>query len=81
MINKISVLAFSMKSLATKGREKIICEQKNQWTKNKSMNHKLNVDFLMFLFQNTQSYMKMKVFIFSSFNVMNAEKKLGALDQ
>ena len=33
-------------------------------------------------FQNTQkSYMKMDIFLFSSFNVMNAEKKLGALDQ
>ena len=31
--------------------------------------------------KNTQSYMKMQVFLFSFPNVMNAEKKLGALDQ
>ena len=71
-----------MKYLATKGREKIVREQTNQWTKTKSMNHKLNADFLMFLLQkNTQSYMQMQVFLFSFLNVMNAEKKLCALDQ
>ena len=31
--------------------------------------------------KNTQSYMQMQVFLFSFLNVMNAEKKLGALDQ
>ena len=31
--------------------------------------------------KNTQSYMQMQFFLFSFLNVMNAEKKLGALDQ
>ena len=31
--------------------------------------------------KNTQSYMQMQVFLFVFLNVMNAEKKLGALDQ
>ena len=31
--------------------------------------------------KNTQSYMQMQVFVFSFLNDMNAEKKLGALDQ
>ena len=37
----------------------------------------LNVPFA----KNTQSYMQMEVFLFSFLNVMNVEKKLGALDQ
>ena len=49
MINKLSLSAFSMKNLASKGRDQIVCEKTNQWTKTKSMNKKLNVDFLMFL--------------------------------
>ena len=56
-------------------------EQINE-QKQKSMNQKLNADFLMFLLQkNTQSYKQMQVLIFSFLNVMNAKKKLGALDQ
>ena len=39
-----------MKNLATKGREKIICEQTNQLVKQFN-DHKLNADFLMFLFE------------------------------
>ena len=31
--------------------------------------------------KHTQSYMQMQVFLFNFLNVMNAEKKLGALDQ
>ena len=31
--------------------------------------------------KKTQSYMQMEVFLFIFLNVMNAEKKLGALDQ
>ena len=31
--------------------------------------------------KNTQSYMKMQVFLFSFLNVINVERKLGALDQ
>ena len=31
--------------------------------------------------KNTQSYMQMQVVLSSFLNVMNAEKKLGALDQ
>ena len=82
MINKLSLSAFSMKNLATKGREQIICEQKNQWTKTKSMNHKLNADFLMFLLQKTHNpTCKWNFFLFGFLNVMNAENKLGALDQ
>ena len=81
MINKLSLSAFSMKNFATKGREKIVHEQKNQWKKTKSKNRKLNTDFLMFLLQNTQSYMQMQVFLFSFLNDMNVEKKLGALDK
>ena len=70
-----------MKDLATKGREKIIWEQTNQWTKqvNESQTKCIfpNVTFA----KNTQSYMQMQVFLFSFFNVMNAEKKPGALNQ
>ena len=55
MINKLSLSDFSMKDLATKGREKVIWEKKNQWTKTKSMNLKLNADFLMFLLQKTHN--------------------------
>ena len=81
MINKLSLLAFSMKYLATKGKEQVIWEQTNQWTKkiNESQTKCKfpNVPFV----KNTQSYMQMQVFIFSFLNVMNAERKLGALDQ
>ena len=81
MINKLSLSAFSMKKLATKGREKIIWEKKNQWRKqiNKSQTKCRfpNVPFA----KHTLFYMKMQVFLFSFLNVMNAEKKLGALDQ
>ena len=81
MINKRSLSASSMKNLATKGREKIIWEQTNQWTKkiNESQTKCRfpNVPFA----KNTQSYMQMQVFIFSSLNVMNEEKKLGVLNQ
>ena len=31
--------------------------------------------------KHTQSYMQMQVFLFSFLNVMNAENKVGALDQ
>ena len=65
MIKKISLLAFSMKNLATKGREKIVPEQTNQWTKTKSMNQKLNADFLMFLLQNTHNPTCKCKFLFS----------------
>ena len=49
MISNISLLVSSMKNLATKGREKIICDKTNQLEK-KINDHKLNADFLMFLF-------------------------------
>ena len=81
MINKISLSAFSMKNLATKGREQIIWEQTNQWTK------KINESQTKCIFPNVPFakhklfYMQMQFFIFSFFNVMNAKNKLGALDQ
>ena len=81
MINKLSLSYFSMKDLATKGREKIFWEHTNQWTKqiNESQT---KCRFPNFPFaKNTQSYMQMQVFLFSLLNVMNAKKKLGALDQ
>ena len=81
MINKFSLSAFSMKYLATKGREQIIWEQTNQWTKqiNESQTKCKfpNVPFA----KNAQSYMQMQVFLFNFLNVTNAEKKLGPLDQ
>ena len=81
MVNKLSLSAFSMKNLATKGREKIICEQTNQWTKqiNESQTKCRfpNVPFA----KHTLFYMQMQVFLFSLFNVMNAEKKISALNQ
>ena len=81
MINKLSLSAFSMKDLATKGREQIIWEQTNQWTK-KINESQTKCRFPNVLFaKHTQSYMQMKVFLFSFLNVMNAERKLGALDQ
>ena len=81
MINKLSLLAFSMKDLATKGREQIIWEKTNKWTKkiNESQT-KCRFPNVCFA-KNTQSYMQMQVFLFSFPDVMNAEKKLGALDQ
>ena len=89
MINKLSRSAFSMKNLATKGRECYFFGKRanNLWA-NKSMNkNKINESQTKCRFpnvpfaKNTQSYMKMQVFIFSFLNVMNAKKKLGALDQ
>ena len=81
MINKLSLLAFSMKDLATKGRGLVIWEQTNKWTKQINQSQTKcrfpNVPFA----KNTQSYMQMQVFLFSFLNVMNVEKKLGALDQ
>ena len=44
--------------------------------------HKLNADFLIVPFaKQTSHYMKMQVFLFSSFNVMNAKNKLSALNR
>ena len=81
MINRLSLSDFSMKNLATKGREQIIWEKTNQWAKkiNESQTKCRfpNVPFA----KNTQSYMQMKVFLFIFLNVMNVEKKLRALDQ
>ena len=82
MINKLSLSAFSMKNLATKGREKIVCEQTSQWKKTKISESQTKCRFPSVPFsKHTQSYMKMQVFLFSFLNAMNAEKKLGALDQ
>ena len=75
MINKLSLSNFSMKNLANKGREQIICEKRNQWFQTKYRFP--NVPFA----KHTLFYMKMQVFIFSFLHVMNAEKKLGAIDQ
>ena len=75
MINKLSLSAFSMKNLATKGREKIVREKTNQWIQTKWRFP--NVPFA----KHTFFYMQMQFFLSSFFNVMNAEKKLGALDQ
>ena len=67
--------SFSMKILATRGKYQTICEQTNK-------EHKLNADFLIVPFANhTNHYMQMQIFLFSSFNVMNEEKKLSALNQ
>jgi len=49
MISNLSLSVSWMKNLATKGREQIICEKTNQWEKQIN-DHKLNSDFLMFLF-------------------------------
>ena len=65
-----------MKILATRGKEQTICEQTNKKTQTKCRFP--NCSFL----QNTQkSYMQMQAFIFSFLNVMNGEKKLGALNK
>ena len=89
MINKLSLSAFSMKDLATQVREHYFFgkRENNLWEK-KSMNKiKINESQTKCRFsnvpfaKNTQSYMQMQVFLFSFLNVMNAEKKLGALDQ
>ena len=82
MIKNLSLSAFSMNNLATKGREQIIWEQTNQWTKNKINESQTKCIFPNVPFaKHTQSYMQMHVFLFIFLNVMNAEKKLGALDQ
>ena len=71
-----------MKNLAIKGREQIVHEQTNQLTKTKINESKTKCRFPNVPFvKHTQSYMQMQFFIFSFFNVMNAKKKLSALDQ
>ena len=81
MINKLSLSPFSMKNLATKGREQIIYEKTNQWKK------KINESQTKCRFPNvpfakhTLFYMKMQVFLLSFLHVMNVEKKLGSLNQ
>ena len=88
MINKLSLSAFSMKNLATKGRERqFFGKRENNLWENKSMNKKNQWAQTKCIFPNvpfakhTLFYMKMQFFIFSFFNFMNAEKKLGALNQ
>jgi len=50
---------------------------KNQINESKTKWRFPNVPFA----KHTQSYMQIQIFILSFLNFMNAEKKLGALDQ
>ena len=53
-----------MKYLATKGREQIICEQTNQWTKNKINESQAKCRFPNVPFaKHTLFYMQMQVFL------------------